>query len=76
LEQYQDHLTFLVCQQEKSPDLKLRDDVKYGLLIGPEGGWSDNELELFKTKQFPHIALGDFVFRAETAAIVAASKLL
>jgi 16S rRNA (uracil1498-N3)-methyltransferase len=76
LEQYQDHLTFLVCQQEKSPDLKLRDDQKYGLLIGPEGGWSDNELELFETKRFQHIALGDFVFRAETAAIVAASKLL
>jgi 16S rRNA (uracil1498-N3)-methyltransferase len=76
LEQYREHLTFLVCQQEKSPDLKLKDSEKYGLLIGPEGGWSESELAFFEKNEFQHIALGDFVFRAETAAIVAVSKLL
>jgi 16S rRNA (uracil1498-N3)-methyltransferase len=76
LEQYKDHVNFLVCQQETSRDLKLDDDQKYGLLIGPEGGWSEEELKDFEERGFQHIAIGDFVYRAETAAIVAASKLL
>lgn len=76
LEQYKEHLTFLVCQQEQTPDFRPQADEKYGILIGPEGGWSDVELQNFETQKFQHISLGDFVYRAETAAIVAASKLL
>lgn len=76
IEQYKDHLTFIACQHETSPDLQYEDGKAYGLLIGPEGGWSDDELGLFERYQFSHLSLGDFVYRAETAAIVAVSKLM
>ena len=43
---------------------------KIAILIGPEGGWSDRELDLFKQKEIPVYSVGNLVLRAETAAIV------
>jgi 16S rRNA (uracil1498-N3)-methyltransferase len=47
-----------------------------GILVGPEGGWSDRELELFKQKNIPMYSLGSQILRAETAAIVIPSLFL
>ena len=44
--------------------------------IGPEGGWSAAECEEFESLGCRAIDLGRRVLRAETAAIVAASRLL
>jgi 16S rRNA (uracil1498-N3)-methyltransferase len=41
------------------------------LLIGPEGGWSDDE----RAVALPTVGLGDYVLRAETAAITAMALL-
>lgn len=41
------------------------------ILIGPEGGWSEEERKLFKEKNLKVVTLGQTVLRAETAAIVA-----
>jgi 16S rRNA (uracil1498-N3)-methyltransferase len=49
---------------------------KIGILVGPEGGWSDKELTLFKEKNIPVYTLGEQVLRAETAAIVIPALLL
>jgi 16S rRNA (uracil1498-N3)-methyltransferase len=46
------------------------------LLIGPEGGWSEKELNLFKEKKIQTFKLGETVLRAETAAIVASVYLI
>lgn len=46
-----------------------------GILIGPEGGWSDAEKELFLSNNMQHMNLGKFTLRAETAAIIATGKL-
>lgn len=47
-----------------------------GVLVGPEGGWSEQELALLKAKNIPLISLGTQILRAETAAIAVSSLLL
>ena len=47
-----------------------------GILIGPEGGWSDREIEAFKAHGVPLYSLGKQILRAETAAIVISSVYL
>jgi 16S rRNA (uracil1498-N3)-methyltransferase len=45
------------------------------ILIGPEGGWTDEEKQLFNDKHIKHLALSEFTLRAETAVITAAVLL-
>ena len=56
-------------------DKKLQDILKksssINIFIGPEGGWSENEIETFKHKKLSFVSLGDTVLRAETAGITA-----
>lgn len=54
----------------------LRDGGDAGVLIGPEGGWTETEIAYFVEQGLSSVALGDFTLRAETAAVVAASKML
>jgi len=44
-------------------------------LIGPEGGWSDHELELLTARGAKSVSLGTRVLRTETAAVVALSLI-
>lgn len=44
------------------------------VLIGPEGGFSDEEFGLFKSNGIASIALGGHILRTEAAAIAAASQ--
>jgi 16S rRNA (uracil1498-N3)-methyltransferase len=44
-------------------------------LIGPEGGWSDAELEMLTARGARRVTLGPRVLRTETAAIVAIALL-
>jgi 16S rRNA (uracil1498-N3)-methyltransferase len=41
--------------------------------VGPEGGWSDDEVERFLAAGFEPVSLGTRVLKAETAAIAAAA---
>jgi 16S rRNA (uracil1498-N3)-methyltransferase len=52
------------------------DFKELAIFIGPEGGWSDEELSLFKKYNIHCVSLGSQVLRAETAAISAASLIL
>lgn len=45
-----------------------------GVLIGPEGGWTDEEKELLK-QNCKKLNLSDFTLRAETACVTAAALL-
>lgn len=49
-------------------------DPKLWVIIGPEGGFSDVEFELFKSNDITSIALGGHILRTEAAAIAAASQ--
>ena len=48
----------------------------FAVFIGPEGGWSNRELEFFKQNNIPIYSLGHQVLRAETAAIAASALFL
>lgn len=50
--------------------------VRVALLVGPEGGWSPAEQELFDRLRVTRWSLGDRILRVETAALVAAGLLL
>ncbi|WP_419804020.1 RsmE family RNA methyltransferase [Terriglobus sp.] len=41
------------------------------LAIGPEGGWTAEEMQRFSAAQWQHVTLGPRILRAETAAISA-----
>jgi len=43
------------------------------LAIGPEGGWTEDELQLFQNAGWISATLGSTILRAETAAIAAAA---
>lgn len=47
----------------------LKDELM--LALGPEGGWTPDELELFSTAGWTAASLGNTILRAETAAIAA-----
>ncbi len=53
-------------------DTKVFSNNKLALFIGPEGGWTDEEIEVLK-KNGVLMNLPTFILRAETAAIVALS---
>lgn len=44
-------------------------------LIGPEGGWTDAELDAARNKGFTLVDLGEGILRTETAAIVGAALI-
>jgi 16S rRNA (uracil1498-N3)-methyltransferase len=52
--------------------LRAQTDIRsLTLAIGPEGGWTPEELRDFATARFIPCSLGDTILRAETAAIAA-----
>lgn len=55
--------------------LRLDHPKELAIVIGPEGGWSDSDLEILKNHpsnhKFTFCGLGDIVLRAETACFTA-----
>lgn len=55
----------------------IKTGYKVGVIIGPEGGFSDKEIELAKQTPNAHIiSLGKRILRTETAAITSLSMLM
>jgi 16S rRNA (uracil1498-N3)-methyltransferase len=48
-----------------------RSATSLALAIGPEGGWTPDEMSLFTTHTWTSVTLGPRILRAETAAIAA-----
>jgi 16S rRNA (uracil1498-N3)-methyltransferase len=65
----------VLAETEKSvmlPDVIVgNSEAPLFLAVGPEGGWTADELELFKKSGWISASLGSTILRAETAAIAA-----
>ncbi len=78
LDEYTAKVTLLVAEAgsgQGEDNAYLRGEKPVGVLVGPEGGWTENELELCKQAGVRGIELGHLILRAETAAVAAATKL-
>jgi 16S rRNA (uracil1498-N3)-methyltransferase len=68
-------LKLLLAETEEQNTLAaaLRDhkNTQTALAIGPEGGWTAEEMALFTAHHWQHVTLGPRILRAETAAIAA-----
>ena len=51
-------------------------NLKILAIVGPEGGWSDEELNKFREKGLKLLTLGNLIFRAETAALKVLSDII
>jgi 16S rRNA (uracil1498-N3)-methyltransferase len=49
--------------------------TKATMAIGPEGGWTDKELELAVRAGFQQVSLGNLILRTETAVVAALASL-
>lgn len=78
LERYEDAVFLAahekVDQSEANFDLKTISKDKALLLVGPEGGFSANEIEIIQAKEGKLVSLGSHRLRAETAAVVFLSR--
>ncbi|HSA07281.1 MAG TPA: RsmE family RNA methyltransferase [Candidatus Gastranaerophilales bacterium] len=54
----------------------ISEESKILLIIGPEGGWDDFEIDRFLHADLTPLTLGKLVYRAETAAIAALSHII
>jgi 16S rRNA (uracil1498-N3)-methyltransferase len=58
-------------EESRLSDVLQSRPTEIALAIGPEGGWSDDELTWFREAGWIAASLGPTILRAETAAIVA-----
>ena len=79
IEELEGKVEFYVAEQgslAQDPRSIIQDPkTALAVLIGPEGGWSVAEKELFADKKIKHLGLSEFTLRAETAAITAAALI-
>lgn len=61
---------------EKMPPSLLQSTEDLNVCIGPEGGWSEKEIALFRDHNIPVYSLGSQILRAETAAIACSAIAL
>ena len=71
-------IPLIVCDGsgEKSTEKIFSKDNKLSIFIGPEGGFTEKELLIFKNNNAKIISLGDQTLRTETAAVSALSLAL
>jgi 16S rRNA (uracil1498-N3)-methyltransferase len=69
----QDSIKDILAAQIAGNNRASESDTSVALAIGPEGGWTADELQLFHTNGWLSASLGNTILRAETAAIAAAA---
>ena len=64
------------AKNEQKSEQKISNDKDIFILIGPEGGWSSKEIEMFHKNNFNTYCLGNQVLRSETAVIASLSQFV
>ncbi|HDZ88363.1 MAG TPA: 16S rRNA (uracil(1498)-N(3))-methyltransferase [Nitrospirae bacterium] len=76
LSRYPDALKVVFYENGKTPVGDFRKQIREAktviILVGPEGGLSDGEVETLAGAGFKVAGLGDFILRAETASLISA----
>jgi 16S rRNA (uracil1498-N3)-methyltransferase len=71
------HVVILSTAPRATPIVDALRDVSgaapLALFIGPEGGWTDQELRRFSERNLTHAKLTETILRVETAAVTAAA---
>ena len=77
LEKFKNTDIYKICFHISGRKFKKEDknSNSHLVLIGPEGGFNDNEINIIEKYNWNIITLGDRILRTETAAIVAQSLL-
>ncbi len=77
LREQKNEAIYKICFNTIGRKFELRDKSheSHAILIGPEGGFDTEELDLMKNNNWNIISLGDRIFRTETACIVAQTIL-
>lgn len=73
ISEYRDKVNLLYADEPNEDSKDLSGPV--GGFVGPEGGWTEEEKDLFRQNQVGGLNLGQFILRAETACVVASSKM-
>ncbi len=62
--------------KEALKNIDKKDSYRIGIIIGPEGGLSPEEVEMVKLENIKVVSLGDRILRTETAPIMMASIIM
>ena len=62
--------------RESFKEKPIKKGDKVLVVIGPEGGFSQNEFDSFKEKSLEMLTLGDLILRSETAVVVALGNVI
>ncbi len=65
-----------VCESETGRVAPMQSDVTVRLLIGPEGGWTQEEMKMCRAAGASVARFGAHVMRIETAAVVACGVVM
>lgn len=81
LQKYADFKVLMAHEQVgfesgKADEFENLDEEKLLLLVGPEGGFSNQEVELAKSQNAELVSLGKYRLRAETAAVAFLSRFI
>lgn len=60
----------------KGSKFKPSIDTKITILVGPEGGWTEKELEIFRDRNAEIVSIGSQTLKTETACLAISAMLL
>lgn len=67
---------YKLSMKEYFTDVPINKGEKILVIVGPEGGFSKREFDLFKKSDIIMLSLGDLILKAETAVIVGLGNII